>query len=562
MIAIPFTYDQERYLNFAELSEVLQGLAASYPGLVKLESIGSSLQGRPIWLLEITAPGRPAEEKAAYYIDGNTHPEEVAGTQVALYTAWYLATHYGQDPWVTQLLERLVFYIVPRLNPDGAEIVLSKAFYEWIGNGRYNPGEEQLDRPGLHYADVDGNGLILDMRWPDPAGEWKLSARDPRLLVARELDDAEGPFYRLIPEGVIRDFDGATILIPRPEDGNLNRNYPADWGPEAEQYGAGQFAMSEPEIEAVVRFVASHPNIAGSLNYHTNAGAILPPFSVEGKPLPLPDIELYERVGALGQRITGYGFVASEEDFNFRGHPRRRGTSEAYMYGHLGIVSLVVELWDVHKEAGIEKDWYYPLGELSEEENLKLLAWNDRELGGSAFVPWTPFDHPQLGRVEIGGWKRIFMFRNPPAHLLPDLCHKNMLFSLKHAALAPDLQLRKVETSRLGEGTYRIAAIVENQGFLATNLTQQALAMRAVAPVKVRLEVPEGVELLDPAEQSLGHLSGWGERDAHYSRFKDWTPSAGRALWHVRVRGGGPARVQVVAVSQKGGTVRQEVALE
>ena len=34
------------------------------------------------------------------------------------------------------------------------------------------------------------------------------------------------------------------------------------------------------------------------------------------------------------------------------------------------------------------------------------MKWNDTDLGGKAFMDWKPYDHPQLGKVEIGGWNR------------------------------------------------------------------------------------------------------------------------------------------------------------
>lgn len=265
-----FSIDFARYYKYQELSDILSGLADAYPDLVELHSIGKSHQGRDLWLMEITNPETGAADgKPGYYIDGNTHPEEVTGSIVALYTAWYLLTRYGEDKAVTRLLDRRVFYILPCLNPDGAEICLTKPFYEWIGNGRYQPGEEQLSEDGLHYEDINGDGYILDMRWRDPMGEGKVSGKDPRLLVPRELDEFGGEYYRLVPEGMIWNYDGAQIPIPPPMDGNLNRNYPANWGPEGEQYGGGEYPMSEPEIEAVVKFIKAHPNIAGALNYHT-----------------------------------------------------------------------------------------------------------------------------------------------------------------------------------------------------------------------------------------------------------------------------------------------------
>ena len=45
---------------------------------------------------------------------------------------------------------------------------------------------------------------------------------------------------------------------------------------------------------------------------------------------------------------------------------------------------------------------------LNGADALKLLKWNDEALNGEGFKPWKEFDHPQLGKVEIGGWKTKF----------------------------------------------------------------------------------------------------------------------------------------------------------
>ena len=45
-------------------------------------------------------------------------------------------------------------------------------------------------------------------------------------------------------------------------------------------------------------------------------------------------------------------------------------------------------------------------------------AWNDAELGGTGFAPWKKYAHPQLGEVEIGGWRARFISRNPPPRFL------------------------------------------------------------------------------------------------------------------------------------------------
>jgi murein tripeptide amidase MpaA len=552
----------DRYYDAAQTEAALKGLADAYPELASLHNIGTSLQGRGLWLIEITnkATGDPGD-KPGYYIDGVTHAEEVSGAVVSLYTAWYLLSHYGQEEMVTRLLDWQTFYILPVVNPDGMEIALKDTYHEWIGNGRYMPGEDQFG-PGLHYADVNGDGFVSDMRIRDDRGEWKISEQDPRILVHRELWEHGGEYYRLLPEGEIEDFEGVDALVPQPQDGNLNRNYPYAWGPENEQYGAGEHPLSEPEIMAITRFVLDHPNIHGAVNYHTNAGVILLPFEVPPGGTPYEDTVVFKRIGEMGAETTGYGLLADEKDFNIPNVPRRLGTSGGFLYVQRGIMGIVTELWDVYAEAGIEKDWFFPIQPLDEEESLKLLKWSDEQLDGEGFMDWTPFEHPQLGPVELGGWKRLFMFRNPPAHHLPDMCHKNMMFTLKHALTAPRLNISGVEITKVDADLYKVEAIVENLGYLPTYVSRRAIDAKVVTPVTAELVLDDGVELVaGKLQQDLDHLSGRSERGMQYSRFINWHKASKKAEWVVRVRNGGSAEITVKALSQRAGQDARTVNL-
>ena len=512
--------------------------------------------------MEITSQtGGPAEKKPAYYIDAMTHAEELAGSVVALYTAWYLLSQYGAAPMVTRLLDSQTFYILPMLNPDGAEVVLTRPFYEWIGNGRYLPGEEQLEE-GLQYADLDGDGTIVDMRVRDENGEWKISGKDPRLMIPRQPFEYGGEYYRVFPEGFIEGFDGAQFEIPQPQDGNLNRNFPYGWGPEGEEYGAGQYPMSEPEIEAAVKFVLAHPNICSAINYHTNAGILLRPLRIEGGPIPLEDDAAYARIGEMGTEETGYRQLKAGDVFNFPGRKPRMGTATAFLYGQLGVMNFVTELWDVFDAAGIEKDWVFPLRELSEEDKLKLLRWSDEQLDGEGFKPWKPFDHPQLGPVEIGGWKRLFMFRNPPGQHLEQMCRKNAMFSIKHAATAPRIKVTDVSISALAEDVFKLEAVVENQGYLPTNVTQRAITQKTAEPVVVTLKVGEGIELASGKERvELGHLTGRAERKMKYSRFIDWHASRKKVEWVVQLRGIDSGEVYIHAGCPRAGEDAERVVV-
>lgn len=557
----PVNIDFNRYPRFHELEAIWQSLADEYPSLTRLYSIGKSFHGQELWMLELTnqETGDP-ESKPGYYLDGVTHPEEVSGAMVATYTAWYLLSQYGANDMVTRLLDTQTVYVLPVVNPDGYEVCMDGLYYEWHGNVRYLPGMEQ-EGAGLHYQDINGDRFITRMRFKDPKGEWKVSEKDPRLMLPREPYEYGGEYYRVLPEGVIMDYDGVEFDIPRPRDGNTNRNFPASWAPEAVQYGAGAYPMSEPEIRAVVEFILAHPNIAGSVNFHTNAGVILPPFQGTENPMSYSDFQLFMRLGRVGEEATGYKLLMSEEEFSGKMHKPRRGTSTGFLYNQQGILSFVVELWDIYKEAGVGPNPSSGARILSEEDALKLLKWNDEMLGGESFLDWTPFTHPQLGEVEIGGWQTLFMFRNPPPSRLKDMCHRNMLFTLKHALSAPTIKITDVQTSNIDGAVYKVEATVENHGFLNTNVTEQAIAMKTVEPVTLSIHCGVGASLVSPKKTlELGQLHGWSERRREYNRFSRWGPPARRAEWIVK-KTGEEAEITLTASTTKAGEDKKRIKI-
>jgi murein tripeptide amidase MpaA len=565
-----YPIDFSEYFLYEDLTKHLHGLTAAYPNLATLESIGRSFQGRDVWAMTLTNPATgSASEKPGFYIDANIHAEEVSTTSVALYTIWYLLSRYGSDEEVTWLLDHLAFYIIPRFNPDGAEISLTTA-HHWCGNGRYLPGQEHTH--GLCQQDINGDGLIVQMRVEDPAGEWRISAHDPRLMVQRSPgDNSAGPFYRLFREGVIRGpWDGTLggITFERPRDGNMNRNFPAGWRPEFRQYGAGDYPLSEPEALAVAQFILNHPNIAGMQCYHTHAGVILRPSLVApDDALPRNDLALYKAIGAMGTAISGYPVISVYEEFTSEPDKPRVGSLMQWSYDEMGILTFSPECWNPEKAAGFEQPAKYQLRARSEADEVALLRYNDEHLGGKGFVPWTPFEHPQLGRVEIGGWTHMYTFRNPPPAsmassaaakgLLIEMCHVNCLFSLRHAGCSPRIQV-EAASMKIADNLYKVSATVSNQGFLPTNLTEISLKHGTTAAPTVQIE--GGAVLVGHPEQTLPHLAGRDERTATWSPWmRDWNQTARGLEWLVQAPAG--STVTVTARAQRAGTHRAAVTL-
>lgn len=495
------------YLDYDQLVETMEAMAREKPHLARVYSIGGSHEGRDLWMVEITDQSTgEASTKPGYYIDGNHHAVEVAGSQVCLYTALHLLQQHGIDPAITDLLGSVAFYILPRVSPDGAETFL-KTPYSLRSSTRSYP--HSSPEPGLHPEDVDGDGLILQMRIADPQGEWKVSERDHRLMVRRRPDEWGGHYYRLYPEGVLHHWDGGEIKIAPSRWGlDLNRNYPFSWGGEADRKVAGPYPLSEPETRAVADFISSRPNLAGAMSYHTTGGFILRPSCHLGdQDLNSEDLEMMKAIGRRGEELVGYPCVSTFEGFT--GRRALAGVFMDWLYEDQGIIAFSTELWDLARRAGVEHRTE-PLSEREEEERgLKMLAFSDKELGSSGFVPWKEHEHPQLGRVELGGWDYKFTLWNPPLVFLPGECHKNALFTLAHAGSLPRLSVTERRVSRLAPGVFSLEARVCNGGYLPSYVASTGKDMPWLKPPTARLAVPEGGRLLYGLETSeIDHLEG------------------------------------------------------
>lgn len=550
----------DAYHDYEAMTAHLEALAAAYPELATLSSLGQTFRGREIWLIEITNPKTGAgRDKPGYYIDAQIHAEEHATSAVALYAAWHLLTGYGSDPEVTRLLDAQVFYILPRLNPDGAEYALKAPYHPWCGNGRFLPGEDR--REGLIPEDIDGDGFITSMRVPDPKGEWKKSDSDPRLMVQREPGEEGGEYYRVYPEGRIRGYDGVHVAIERPFDGNLNRNFPVNWSPR--EYGAGEFALSEPESRAMARFIVDHPNICGLTAYHTHGGIILRPSMTQpDAAMSAPDLALYQDLGAVGETLTGYKTISVYEDFTPDKTKPRYGSLKDWTYEELGIVSFSTELWDIETEAGVEKVAFYNLRPRTPEIQEKVFRWALEHAGDMAYRPWAPFDHPELGPVEVGGMVYTWTYRNPPPSMLPEICRRNTLFNLRHAGAAPSVRIDALTAEPLGAGLFKVRAVVANHGYLPTNLTDVAIRNGVAKPVGVRLEGHGASLVMNPAAVELGHLAGRNQRQYTWSPWgQQWSPVARPVEWLVRAEAEG-ASIEVVVTSQKGGRAAKMLSLQ
>ena len=571
----------DTYYNYADLTLRLQELALAYPNLLKLESIGKSHEGRDVWCMTATnfETGAP-EDKPAYWCDGNIHATEVSASSALLYHLHRLATNYGTDADISRALDTRVFYIVPRVNPDGAELFFAeKPRYIRSSVRPYPYDEESIE--GLRQEDIDGDGRILQMRIPDPNGPWKTHSDEPRLLIARDPAESGGTYYRVIPEGSLENFDGFTLTIPRNKEGlDLNRNFPANWRQEGEQVGAGPFPGSEPEVNNLVKFITSHPNITGGMTFHTYSGVILRPFGTHpDEHFPVEDLWTFQKLGEKGTELTGYPTISVFHDFKYNPKEVITGVFDDWLYDHLGLFAWTVEIWSPQRQAGLTEGYdkntksgafkfiqFYR--EHPVEEDLKMLKWSDNELEGKGFIDWHPFEHPQLGRIELGGWDSMAAFRNPPGKYLEKEIAPLSDWIVYNALVSPKLEIFSLTAKPLGElitggpTAFHVTAVVQNTGWLPTYVTKKALERKVVRDVVVEIKLPSGAVLQSGKERvELGQLEGRAYKaSSPYGWGADPTNEIAKTEWIVLAEPG--SKIEVIARHERAGKTSKTIELQ
>jgi murein tripeptide amidase MpaA len=560
--------DFNHYFSNEELEACLQDWTVRYPGLVQCSVIGKSHEDRPISLLTITNTAAGSDRsKPAVWLDANIHATELAGTTTVLSFVEHVLTNYGKDEQVTRLLDSSVFYAVPRINPDGAAAAMDKKPRFLRSGVRPYPWNEIPE--GLHAQDIDGDSRILQMRIPDANGDWKASEKNPRYLVKREPGDFGGTYYRLLPEGLIENYDGYLVNIARPAAGlDFNRNFPFEWRTEDQQFGAGPFPASEPEISAVVRFIAEHRNINFALTFHTFSRVLLRPYSTKpDEQMDTADLEVFKTLGDIGTKISGYRNASTFHDFTYSPKEVTTGAFDDWMYDTFGTFVWTVELWDLPTEAGIKDrkfiTWFdkHPV-----EEDYQVFQWIEDNIGSSGYVDWQPFDHPQLGRVEVGGWDMLYTWRNPPHAFMEKEAAKHLPFILALGDLLPHIAVQTLKTTRVGEQSWAIDLVVENSGFLPSYTSQQARKRQAARPVLAELKLPKKTNpvntriLAGKERMEVGHLEGRSNKLSVSSIFGyASTDNRGRVQWVIEATAG--TEVEITIRSERAGEIKRTVTL-
>ncbi|MFH1766457.1 MAG: M14 family zinc carboxypeptidase, partial [Gemmatimonadota bacterium] len=265
-----------------------------------------------------------------------------------------------------------------------------------------------------------------------------------------------------------------------------------NWSPT--QSASGPFPLSEPETHALVAYITARPNIAAIHTFHTSGGLILrfPTLADQDFRFPPADIEEYRRIAEDGVTLTGYLNFAAEKqaivDLMSPGH----GVFNDWASKVFGVLAMTTEMWA------------HAMGEGQDG----LFSWNDSVLGGRGFIEWYPFEHPDLGSVELGGWDR-WSTSSPPEPMIAEEVHRNVEWVLTFAEKTPQVAILNAGATRVDqEDAIRVDARVANVGWTATATVHATESLGTARPVRAHLELDNATLVEGDASVDLGVLPG------------------------------------------------------
>ena len=525
-------------LSHAELTARMRALAdgSDVAEVLPLFPGQKSRGGRDLLAVRLAAPEAP-DNRPAILLVANVDGPEVFSSAVALHHAEEIARRWAAgDEAARALLEGATLYVVPRANPDAAEARFETPLAEVraSGHGVDNDRDGRGGEDGT--ADVDGDGIVTWMRVPDPEGTWIEDPTDPRANVEADRSKGQVGRWKIVREGFDSDGDEQATEDPV-RDAVVNRNFAHDW--EEHEPGAGLFPTDEPESRALCEFLLVHDDVALVVTYGELANLAEEPKSVksEGRQRIPPSGLLEDDAGLMGELGRRYRDVVDRAPAP-KGRGKVEGSFQTWVYHQRGLFSLDAVLWDIPLDAKAEEDAEEGAeeeaggdsgeepadGEGGEEEkekekekkddpsdDAKRLIWIDANGEASRFVDWKPFEHPQLGPVEIGGFAP-FARTEPPGEEGAEIAADELVFLLSLGALLPRVRLVDCTARELGAGLLEVEAALQLDSLLPLRSAAAGRA-RTVRPARLELLVPDGAEVVaGRAIELVGDLAGSGDR--------------------------------------------------
>ena len=129
------------YHTYAEMVADIDAVVGAHPGIARKVSIGTTYKGRTMWAVKISDNVGLDEAEPEVLFDGLTHADEHMGLEMTLKIIHWLVNGYGVDGRITKIVDTREVWVIPAVNPDGAEYDISGGkFHFWRKNRQPTPG--------------------------------------------------------------------------------------------------------------------------------------------------------------------------------------------------------------------------------------------------------------------------------------------------------------------------------------------------------------------------------------------------------------------------------------
>jgi len=391
----------------------------------------------------------------------------------------------------------------PRLNiePDPKED--QRASFTLYPEGLDNDGDGQINEDGFGSVDLDMNFMH---RWPEygiHAGRFPLSEPESMAIAKFVLEHDNivmavtiGRHDNLInqPDSKAKDISGTA---PKEIDAN-----------DAELY----IQAGELFKEATGFKTASKEEIAGSFHAWLYAQRGIPSFAVNAWSRPEPesteendesDTDSKEstedsETDPSGLTPSGIGDISQETiDELMAAYEAENGepvddsmiasVTPEMIEGFAAQAGIVVQRVKAAESSDDDPIKDEKPKKKKKSEDAKWLEYFE-QAGIDGFVDWQPFNHPTLGKVEIGGFVPLSRI-NPPADQLDAISEKLTKFVIDLIDTRPEISIVGPEIKELAGGLFEIRVSIVNNGEMPTS-TSFSQTKHTIRPIVVRLSTP------------------------------------------------------------------------
>jgi len=504
----------DRYHKPEELISLFQALARDNAAIAKFHSLAKSPGGREVGLLEIgPEAAKPQKTLPAVFIASNMEGTVPLAGEAALYLAKLVLDK-------ADMRADRTWYILPCGNPDAASLFQAKPLRRDPRNFRpvNDDNDDAVDEDGPD--DLDGDGIIAQMRVKDPEGEWIPIPGQPRLMKRADWAKGEKGVYKLYSEGLDNDGDGLYN-----EDGpggvNVGVDFPQLFKPHT--VDGGTWPGSEAESFALMKFFDAHREVGLAFVFGESSYCLAPPRGGRKGDSDLNQIKIPERFASmLGADPSRTYTMAEIIEMVKPLVPAGMEVTETLISGFLGLGGVVNHLEDDLKFYKELSDKYKEFLKTNKLDAKRLDSAPDKD---GSFELWAYF---QLGLpcFDMDFWS------------LPEPKEEK-----KEDALTPEKLETMTNDQFIALGEDKINAFLKSSGAPDQFKAKQVIEMlkggsmdtKKMAEMLRQMPKPPSAEGSDPKDKAL---LVWSDAELGGKGFIPWKPFKHPTLGDVEI--GGP----------------------